>query len=203
MPTSCPTPFGNEAAELLVASPSRGNLLDIGPGQGVHSEFFSRAGFSVDSVGLSSRSSYEPDVIGEYETWETPWNYHFIWASHVLEHSRNSGAFLDKCWRDLSPQGTLAVTVPPPKINLVGGHVSLWTPGQLLYHLVLAGFNCRQAKMKCYGYNISVIVRKAGARLKHPTLIADAGDIETLATFFPFPVWQDMPTFPREVNWTV
>ena len=58
--------------------------------------------------------------------------------SHVLEHQFDPQRFLRKIYECLNPDGVLALTVPPRKDEIVGGHVSLWNGGLLLYHLVLA-----------------------------------------------------------------
>ena len=59
----------------------------------------------------------------------------------------------------------------------------MWTPGLLVYRVVLAGFDCSSAIVFEDGYNVSLIVRKKVARL--PALAHDAGDIKRLAKFFP------------------
>jgi hypothetical protein len=82
-----------------------------------------------------------------------------VWCSHVLEHQPNAGLFLAKLIRDCRDGGILAITVPPAKTEIVGGHVSLWNAGLLLYRLALTGIDCRDARVKTYGYNVSVIVR--------------------------------------------
>ena len=66
----------------------------------------------------------------------------------------------------LKEGGVLAITVPPLKNEIVGGHLSLWNSGILLYQLVVAGFDCREAIVKKYGYNISVIVKKNKINIK-------------------------------------
>ena len=50
--------------------------------------------------------------------------------------------------------------------------------------MILAGWDCSEAKVMSYGYNISVVVEKKEAVL--PELRMDYGDIERLAPFFPF-----------------
>jgi len=122
-----------------------------------------------------------------------------IWASHVLEHMPNVGLFLEKCFHDLRDDGVLAITVPPAKHEIVGGHVSLWNEGLLLYRLILAGFDCSQASVGVYGYNISAIVRKK--RAESPDLSMDVGDIEMLARFFPIPVYQGFNGQLGNINW--
>ena len=78
----------------------------------------------------------------------------------------------------------LCVTVPPAKQRISGGHVSLWNAGLLLYHLVLAGFDCSQAETMRYDYNVSVIVKKRTIDVLN-RLVFDAGDISTIRPYLP------------------
>ena len=76
------------------------------------------------------------------------------------EHQVNPNLFLKKIFNDLKEGGVLAITVPPLKHEIVGGHVTLWNAGLTMYQLVLAGFNCKNISIKSYGYNISVVLKK-------------------------------------------
>jgi SAM-dependent methyltransferase len=172
------------------------SVLDIGSGSGAHADLFRQAGKHVTTVSI-----IEPaDAVGDYMKIDFPFRYELIWASHVLEHQRNPGAFLEKVRGDLKPGGILAVTVPPMKNQIVGGHVTLWNAGLLLYHLVLAGFNCSQAKVRTDGYDVSVIVRNEPAELP-ADLVHDAGDLERLAHLFPLPVKQGFNGEISSINW--
>ena len=172
-------------------------VLDIGSGKGEHAQGFRNAGKEVTTISLVPPS----DIIGDYLQTSITWTESFdcIWASHVLEHQPNVGEFLEKCYRDLKPDGILAVTVPPRKDSIVGGHLSLWNAGLLLYNLIIAGFDCSEASVKTYGYNISVIVRKKKA--EHGKLIFDRGDIETISHLFPMEVEHGFNGELKEVNW--
>lgn len=169
-------------SEVVRTLPRDSRLLDIGSGSGEHAKGFRRAGFEVTTLDLN----HPADIGGDYLY--TPFDEPFdcLWASHVLEHQRNPGWFLDKCRCDLKEGGLLAITVPPRKDDIVGGHVTLWNAGLLLYNLVLAGFDCADAEAYVDGYDISVLVRNHGAVL--PDLNMDHGDIDLLARFFPVPV---------------
>jgi SAM-dependent methyltransferase len=184
---------GLEAFELL-ARFSFDTVLDVGSGAGLHAQRFRDLGKSVTTVSLCPPA----DVVADYLAVSVA-PVDCIWACHVLEHQPNPGLFLRKCFTDLKNDGILAVTVPPLKHEIVGGHVSLWNPGLLLYHLILAGFDCSKASVKAYGYNISAIVRKVPAAL--PELAMDAGDIEVLAQFFPMPVHESFNGNFQAVNW--
>src|SRR5690348_15095447 len=170
-------------------------ILDIGSGDGEHARGFEAAGCQVTTISLREPAS----IIGDYMTHEFAEPFDCLWASHVLEHQPDCGAFLRKCYRDLKDGGTLAVTVPPRKDAIVGGHVSLWNAGLLLYRLILAGFDCKDASVLAYGYNISVIVARRAAVL--PALAMDEGDIERLAQFFPLPVRQGFDGNIQRINW--
>lgn len=170
-------------------------VIDIGSGAGEHAQVLRDAGKTVTTVSLEEPA----DIIGDFMGVLFPYNVDCIWASHVLEHQRNPGAFLERCFAILNWEGILAVTVPPAKHNIVGGHVNLYNAGLLLYQLILAGFDCSEASVKSYGYNISVVVKKKKANL--PQLRMDSGDINRLAEFFPFDVREGFDGQIGEINW--
>ena len=168
-------------------------VLDVGSGAGEHAKAFKVLGKQVTTLDLVNA-----DVVGDFTTLNLE-TYDCVWASHVLEHQLNVGLFLKKCFDVLADGGILAITVPPAKPEVVGGHVSIWNTGLLLYNLVLAGFDCSKASVKQYGYNISVIVRKVPANL--PILKMDCGDIELLSKFFPFKATHGFDGNIERVNW--
>lgn len=188
-----PSFYGREAFDAL-ARFSFSTVLDVGSGQGLHAQRFRDLGKSVTTISLCPPADYVADYLSVAVA-----PVDCIWACHVLEHQPNPGLFLRKCFADLRDGGILAVTVPPLKHAIVGGHLSLWNAGLLLYHLILAGFDCLDASVKVYGYNISAIVRKVPAEL--PALAMDAGDIERLARFFPAQVHEGFNGNFVEVNW--
>ena len=157
------------------------SVLDIGSGSGVHSTHFRNLNKYVTTVSLESPA----DFVGDYMGFEFG-EHDLVWASHVLEHQPNAGLFLKKCFNECGKY--FCVTVPPLKHEIVGGHVSLWNAGLLLYNMVIAGWDCSNAKVMTEGYNISVLVEKKKAEL--PKLRMDSGDIELLAGFFPMQVEQ-------------
>lgn len=170
-------------------------ILDVGSGEGKHAQKFKEAGKKVVTNSLEEPA----DIIGDFADLPEDRKFDCIWAAHVLEHQPNPNLFLKKCYRLLNDNGILAVTVPPMKDKIVGGHVALFNGGLLLYHAILAGFDCSEAMLKQYDYNISLIVRKKEAIL--PDLRMDCGDIERLARFFPIPVKQGFDGCIDRVNW--
>lgn len=160
--------------------------LDIGSGCGRHTQLLEAAGRRVTAIDLGNRyrgPAPHQLIVGDYMETQLDGPYDAIWCNHVLEHQRNVNAFLEKVRSDLKEGGILAISVPPLKHAIVGGHLTLWNAGLLLYNLIVAGFDCSQARVRSRGYNISVILEKKSITL--PPIVCDRGDIETLAEFFP------------------
>ncbi|MEM7776459.1 MAG: methyltransferase domain-containing protein [Pseudomonadota bacterium] len=187
---------GSEALERFIAYKDVSTVLDIGAGAGHQAAIMRNAGKSVTCISLCEPT----DILVDYLNFAAARHYDGIWASHVLEHQPNVGLFLKKCFSDLRDSGVLAVSVPPMKHNVVGGHLALWNAGLLIYNLVIAGFDCSEARVGSYDYDISVIVRKKAATLP-PDLQYDAGDIEKISHFFPVAVRQDFDGRLPDINW--
>jgi SAM-dependent methyltransferase len=155
-------------------------VLDIGCGKGTHTDIFKSHNKIVTSTDYTSRFSGVVSGLYQDLTFEP---HDLTWASHVLEHQLNVNSFLKKVRSETKEGGYTCITVPPLKHNIVGGHVCLWNAGLLLYNLVLAGFNCKNASIKKYGYNITVIAK--ADTFKIPKLKYDSGDITALKPWLP------------------
>jgi len=160
-------------------------VLAIGPGSSSEAaRVFTSLGCYVEGFDLSGRAEtvhsrhtvFDMDFM-ESAVWKRS---DLIWASHVLEHQRDPGLFLDRCFELLNEGGWLVVTVPPRKDQIVGGHVSLWNMGLLLYHLILAGFDCSQASCLAHGYNLTVAVQHPGQSRLPGGLVMDSPDLAVL-----------------------
>lgn len=201
--------FGGACLQKILQeySPDFQTVLDIGSGQGLHAAIFREFGKRVTEVDfgtseyfLKSRENRKV-LYGHYLELDLVEQFDLIWACHVLEHQTNVNQFLKKVHFDLKDNGILAITVPPFKHEVVGGHLTVWNAGLLMYNLVLAGFNCREAKILEYGYNISLILKKRPALL--PELAYDKGDIEKLLEYFPPGSKEPFDGNIRELNWYV
>ena len=153
-------------------------VLDIGCGDGEHAQKMLAAGRLVTTISLKPPAT----IVNDYMDYEFT-SFDAIWCCHVLEHQSNVGLFLGKIYRELVMGGPLAITVPPLKKKIKGGHLTLWTSGQLIYNLIVAGFDCSQARVKQYDSNISVLLTKKRADL--PPLGCNKGDIARIAKFYP------------------
>jgi len=191
--------WADQAFYKLLSDYDFDTVLDVGSGTGEHSKMFRDHGKHVTTIDLTQPADITGDFLSCPPELVSESPYACIWSSHVLEHQTNVGAFLERCFYLLDDDGILAITVPPLKHEIVGGHVSLWNAGLLLYNLVLAGFDCSQAAVKTYGYNISVIVRKKPAKM--PRLCMDSGDINALKRFFPMVVDEGFIGQIDQINW--
>lgn len=180
----------NQALEKLITYYNFDSVLDIGCGEGLHSDIFLDRGKKVTAIDYGKSFYFENNknkintIVADFNTHPFTEEFDCIWCSHVLEHQRNPGAFLDKIFSLLKEGGVLAITVPPYKPQIVGGHVSFWNIGLLLYNLILSGFDCREVLASQYKYDLSVIVKKVSIR---PPLqpIYDSGDITTIKPYLP------------------
>lgn len=183
-------PFAGETLKKFITDFNFQTVLDIGSGEGKHSDMLQMKGKKVTSIDFGKSIYFEKRnenhncIYGDYYSYKFENQFDAIWASHVLEHQVNPNLFLKKIHNDLKENGILAITVPPLKHEIVGGHVTLWNAGLLIYQLVLAGFNCSNISVKSYGYNISVILKKKSIDI-FPELSFDSGDIEKLKIYLP------------------
>lgn len=175
-------------------------ILDIGGGKArQHASFFEAAGHTVKVNDFFSSSNY----IGKFIDVNFDKQFDCVWCSHCLEHQLNVNTFLKKVNTVCKDGGLVCITVPPLKHTIVGGHVTLWNAGLLLYNLVMANFDCSEAMIRSYGYNISVILKKKYIDL--PELVYDKGDLRTLRDFFPSEIRSDnlgqFNGIIKELNW--
>jgi SAM-dependent methyltransferase len=181
--------FANRALYKLIRDFNFQTVLDIGSGQGLQAGVLLRYGKTVTALDYGKSPYYQwrdpaiKTVIGDFNAIEFEEPFDCVWASHVLEHQPNPNLFLKRIHAATKEGGVVAITVPPLKHQIVGGHLSLWNGGMLLYHMVLAGFDCREASILQYGYNISIILRKRS--IPFPNIVYDMGDIRTIRPHLP------------------
>ena len=172
--------IGDSALQYVIKTLDFDSVLDIGCGYGRHSRELLKAGKRVTSIDI--KSDYREAIVGNYLTTHLP-KSDLVWASHILEHQLNVNSFLKKCRNETNEHGYIAIVVPPLKHQIVGGHVTLWNAGLVMYNLVLAGYNCKNVIIKEYGYNILVIAQ--AEEFKLPALNYDRGDIELIKEYLP------------------
>lgn len=158
------------------------SVLDIGGGEEeTHANYMRKQGLTTYVNDFFDNSAYQ----GDFNSISFDRIFNGIHAAHVLEHQLNPNLFLKKIHSLLAEDGYLCITVPPLKHQIVGGHVSLWNAGLVLYHLVHAGFDCSNAMIKVYTYNITVIVKKKTVNTSVIPFEYDSVDINLIAPYLP------------------
>ena len=209
--------FGNYALQTLLDYFEFESVLDIGGGTGEHASLFASYGKKVTCIDFGTsvyaqrmvrpelKKEWSSDKIkllhGDFNSIDLDTNgFGCVWASHVLEHQKDVSRFLRKIHFLLNEGGVLCITVPPAKHQIVGGHLTLWNAGLLIYNLVVNGFNCRNISICQYGYNISAILIKESI-LKMPALTYDNGDLNTLSPYLPSGLGEGFNGDIRNLNW--
>lgn len=132
-------------------------VLDIGSGHGEHARLMRHFGKEVFTNDWKTDSDFPGDILDiDFKGRQ----FDAVLCSHVIEHQRNVGLFLDKLISLVKDGGLISIACPRHDANrLVIGHVSVWSMHLLCYHLMQAGVDCSQAQ--CLEDNeTTVVVRK-------------------------------------------
>lgn len=183
-------------------------VLDVGSGGGEHAQMLHDNGKKVTTLDFgksvyfhNKQTSKKPieNITGDFLELALRNQYDCLWASHVLEHQPDPGRFIRKCMETVKENGIIAITVPPLKNEVVGGHLTLWNAGTLLYQLVFNGIDARDASISTYGYNITIIVRNR--RRGSIELTWDKGDIYLLKEYLPEFINEPFEGQIKKWNW--
>lgn len=136
------------------------NCLDIGSGAGIHSQIFTDIGLKTSQIDKYSSTSNIKDDFMDYCFNET---FDIIYCSHVIEHQRNIGNFLDKIFDLLTVDGKLLIAVPKHDGNvMIEGHINSFLTPLFIQQLVYAGFDLKNGKyLSCGLIENAAIVSKA------------------------------------------
>ncbi|WP_165219701.1 methyltransferase domain-containing protein [Affinirhizobium pseudoryzae] len=164
LPVTYGLPAAMALAKLLSAY-EFDTVLDFGPGTEERSLALFRVGRMVTTLVAPDREIERlPEEItvrrGELLDTILPTTFDCIIAAHMLHRQRDPQRFLRRL-HDLLPEyAILVLTVPALRYPMLHGELSIWSPGLVLYHLILAGFNCSSVKVLTQGEEISVIIEK-------------------------------------------
>ncbi|SFH80156.1 Methyltransferase domain-containing protein [Pseudomonas guineae] len=199
--------WGLHSALKLVSDYEFESVLDIGSGDGLQKYFFEMFGKKVFSVDMNKNA----DFVGDFLEIEFERSFDVIWCSHVLEHQRNVGLFLEKIFTCLKEDGVLVIVVPiHPRERLIAGHLTSWNSGLLCYNLILAGFDCSEAAL-LQNFELGCILKKRPVDIDAAYRRAGSGadvtgfyqldPFEVLKDYFPFPVAQGANAEVLEHGW--
>ena len=107
----------------------------------------------------------------------------------------------------IRPGGCLALTVPNNETNILASHIHSFCAGRVLRYLLVAGFDCRNAQILAYGYNLSVLL----PHVKYIDVPIDITDSETERTgqrifdYLPSGIeihreWDDVGSFDGDIK---
>ena len=171
-------------------------VLDVGSGGGYHASTFSKSGSQVlcvdygTSVYAQQTKVKNLDVIHvDFNHFVPPHKFQLVWASHILEHQRNVGVFIEKLIECCAEDGNVCITVPDPHRTLWGGHLTLWSPGLLAYNIVLCGVDLSDAVLVRGTNEFSIVFKPRQIAL--PMLTYDNGDLTMLKQFMPLTCGED------------
>lgn len=153
--------FGYEAAERVINF-AKGTVLDIGCGLGIQGKLFADYGLEVTGLSVKRYDGVllENVIEADFMSWQTKEQFDVVWMSHMLEHIRNIEECLLKVKAVVKEGGCLAITVPASEKEITLTHIHSFNAGRLLRYLIGAGFDCKNAEILVYGYNLSVIIPK-------------------------------------------
>lgn len=197
-----------QAMQKLLDDFEFNSVIDVGCGPGWHSRILLENDKRVTAIDYNRHTSLDFGnsdntanfIEADFMTLTLPEQFDCVWCAHVLEHQLHPHNFLIKLKKTVRENGVIAITVPPLKHEVVGGHVTLWNAGTLIYNLVLAGLDCSQVAVLQYGYNVSVIIKKKSIELPKNLRFAN-GDLEKLAAFMPSFVKQGFNGNIYSHNW--
>ena len=136
------------------------NALDIGSSHGNHTKIMRHFGLKVDQIDKYEKHA---EINNDFNSYNFKKKYDVIFCSHVIEHQRNIGFFLDKIFDTLTDFGVLVISGPKhPAERFVEGHIQSTIMPIFLQNLIFAGFDCKNAKiLSMAGIENSFIVKKS------------------------------------------
>ena len=187
-------PGREQVLDYLIANYKFDTAIDIGCGHGDFFKYLNEKGVQVKGTGIDmmpeDKITYKgfKYIKSNFNDYEPTENYDLIFSSHTIEHNPNTEEFLKNFFKFGKPGGLFCLVWPPPKPQIVGGHVHIFNLGIMMYNIIRTGVNCKNVKMIKVGYNLVIVGEYDFFDL--PTLTYNRHEIEMLKDYFPFPAVQ-------------
>ena len=201
-----PEPFRGKKIIDKLLSLEFETVIDIGAGHKKQASYLQSYGKDVKTCGYITDdfNNLKYDYNGDFNSLDFKGKkFDVSLSSHILEHQLNVNSYLRKVSDITKDDGYIVVVVPPRKPFIIGGHVSIWNAGLVLYNLVLAGVDCsKECYIKQYDYNIGVIVKNHRFDINSVGIEYNGGDIDKyLSRYFPFKAHDGFNGDIMEHNW--
>jgi 2-polyprenyl-3-methyl-5-hydroxy-6-metoxy-1,4-benzoquinol methylase len=141
-------------------------VLDLGVGDGSHAKAFIAHGATVAGVDVKDppheheRYTHSQMPVEFLEAQEDS-EVDMVWCSHLLQYLPNVQAFLVQIETFLKDDGWLYIAVPSASQDRFRiGNLTLWTPALLVYNLICAGWDCKDAQWYTSYDTIGLCVKK-------------------------------------------
>jgi 2-polyprenyl-3-methyl-5-hydroxy-6-metoxy-1,4-benzoquinol methylase len=142
-----------------VAASGAQRIIECGCGFGLACEAMAAAGKEVTGIDLGISQAARAHAGGRYELIEGDWDsnqdllarecWDAVYSFAVLEHQDNPIQALHEWGQLVKCGGLLFLGVPAFSADAVQGHISTgWSIAQVTYCLVLAGWDCSQARFR-------------------------------------------------------
>ena len=96
--------------------------LDIGSGEGYQTKLMRSFGIKVDQI---DKYKKDAEINEDFNEYNFKSKYDVIYCSHVIEHQRNIGQFLDKIFDIMHDHSILIISGPKhPVERFVEGHIN-------------------------------------------------------------------------------
>ncbi len=193
---------GREAVlDYLVEKYTFKTVIDVGCGKGDFFHYLNKKNIEVEGTGIDMID--EDDIVykdftyikTDFINYEPAEKYDLIFSSHTIEHNPNTDEFIKNFFKFGKDHGIFCLVWPPPKPQIVGGHVHVFNLGLMLYNIIRTGVDCSNVEMIKCGYNLCLVGKFKFFEL--PELTFNRFEIDMLKQYFPFPAEQafngDMP----------
>lgn len=171
-----------DCINYLTKNYSFNNLIDVGCGYAPYKELFGNITYTGIDILVNDGDNFICDNFNHHDF--EGQKYECVFTSHCIEHQSNLETFLRNIKSIIEDNGVLCILWPPPKDNVVGGHVNMFNPGMLLYNLTRIGIDCSKTRCIYSGYTYGIVGNIS--LVDEIDLIYDTGDIELLSHLFPF-----------------